>query len=348
MATDDQTSQNDQQGSEPTSLLDVSRQMYPNDAPPQDSDQAGGDHGGSTETGEEEAAEEEETGEEAGDESEEDDDGDEETDEEGGEPGERGGESEPEVDALDEETVMGQEVTIKVNGRESKVPVKDMAASYQTLEAAREELDSAKEITQNERQKWQDRVQWADEQYNTAATLIQEAENLLKQDFEQVDWQKLREQDPAEWSAKKADYDERQRKLDEMKNRAAQSYQQASQDQQQRLQQDQQERLQEEQQKLLERLPEWKDEEKAQAGKTKLVKYLQNEGLSESELSNVTDHRLLVMAEKARRYDEINSKSKPSKKRVRNKTRTVKPGTSQPQDKGQGDTSDPVNILYGS
>lgn len=347
MATDDQTSQNNEQQSDyaqhASSMSLLSQQMYPDETPPEES---GGEDEGEQSRGQEGEEPEGDQGEEAGEE--EQDEGEEEG-EESGEEGEIDPETgeRVEVEPLEEDQVLAQEVTTKVNGKEQKVPVKDMVASYQTLEAAKEELETAKSVTKEKREEWQNRVQWADEQYNTAAGLIQEAEKLLTEDFDNIDWKTLREQDPAEWSVKKAEYDERKQKLADMKQRASEQYQQATQDQQKKMQEERSQLVQQEHEKLIQRLPEWKDQDKAQAGKAKLVKYLQDEGFSPEDLNFVQDHRIVLMAEKARKFDEINSKSKPKKKRVRKPTKTVKPGTSQPQDRGKGQADDPVSILYG-
>lgn len=54
-------------------------------------------------------------------------------------------------------------------------------------------------------------------------------------------------------------------------------------------------------QQLFEKMPELKDP----AAQTKLAAYLKSNGLSEQEISNFIDHRGLIIAEKARRFDEL-------------------------------------------
>lgn len=64
-------------------------------------------------------------------------------------------------------------------------------------------------------------------------------------------------------------------------------------------------------QMLFEKMPELKQEE----NQKKLASYLAKSGLSNEEIQNFVDHRGLIIAEKARRYDELkNGKLEPEKK----------------------------------
>lgn len=64
-------------------------------------------------------------------------------------------------------------------------------------------------------------------------------------------------------------------------------------------------------QMLFEKMPELKQEE----NQKKLANYLSKSGLSNEEIQNFVDHRGLMIAEKARRYDELkNGKLEPEKK----------------------------------
>lgn len=89
--------------------------------------------------------------------------------------------------------------------------------------------------------------------------------------------------------------------------------------------------LESEQKHLVERIPEWADAKVAQAEKTALHGYLTNEfGYTARELEGVTDHRLMVLARKAQKYDEMVGEGM---NRVRAKTataRTLEPGAKRP------------------
>lgn len=60
-----------------------------------------------------------------------------------------------------------------------------------------------------------------------------------------------------------------------------------------------------EMQKLIEARPEWKDTTKFRTDAGKLSEYLVANGFTRDEVNSTMDHRALVVADKARRYDEL-------------------------------------------
>ena len=180
--------------------------------------------------------------------------------------------------------------------------------------------------------------------------LVESVEAELDKDIKNIDWNRLREDDPAEYAAKKADIKERRERLDKMKQEAAASYQEtlrkAAEAQQKLLQ----ERLPQEQQIFLERVPEWSDSEKKTQERDELVKYLSEEGFSEHDIQVAAfNGRLLALAVKAMRYDKAKTRSEAAKKKVVKIPKVMKPGSkSKPTPKPNGvEKKDAVSILYG-
>lgn len=66
--------------------------------------------------------------------------------------------------------------------------------------------------------------------------------------------------------------------------------------------------LQEQQSKLHEKLPEWRDAGRFAEANRALHVYGEKEGFTAQELESLTDHRAIVVLEKARRYDEMMAK----------------------------------------
>jgi hypothetical protein len=56
---------------------------------------------------------------------------------------------------------------------------------------------------------------------------------------------------------------------------------------------------------LVEQLPEWRDEKRAKSDKAKLREYALRQGFSEADVDHAYDPRLVIMAHKARLYDEL-------------------------------------------
>lgn len=76
--------------------------------------------------------------------------------------------------------------------------------------------------------------------------------------------------------------------------------------------------------KLLTAIPEWRDPAKKAAHAAELTGYLKKSGFSPAEISQAYDHRAIVLADKARRYDELMAKG--ATQQVRGVPAYVKPG----------------------
>lgn len=78
---------------------------------------------------------------------------------------------------------------------------------------------------------------------------------------------------------------------------------------------------------LPEKIPEWKDTETIKKGMADLTRYLRSEGFEAHEMRDVSDPRLIVVLEKARRYDAAKKSAESSKKKAAAKPpKSLKPG----------------------
>lgn len=220
----------------------------------------------------------------------------------------------------------------KVDGEPVRMSVKEYLDKFQMLSAADKRLEEAKSKREELLTEAEKRSTELNEQWTVAANMIERAEKLLDQDMGEIDWKALREDDPAEYSAKKAEIADRRQQIENMKTEARQAYQQSVQQQQVQSKEQLQEFLAKEQEALLSKLPEWQDDAKAKAEKTQLVGYLKDEGFEENEISNAMDHRLILLARKAMLYDQGQKKVDTAKKKVAKVPKVVKPGASKPAD----------------
>jgi hypothetical protein len=84
----------------------------------------------------------------------------------------------------------------------------------------------------------------------------------------------------------------------------------------------------EEDAKLIEALPAWANPEKAKVEKTALADYLKgNYGYTDEDLGMVYDHRYMVIAHKARLYDQLRRSKPEVAKKVKTAKPVVRPGT---------------------
>ena len=233
------------------------------------------------------------------------------------------GVDESQLDVTDEGRIV---LRGKVDGQPVNAPVKEILENYQKFTAADKRLEDAKTRAQTQNQEWAQKSEELQAQFVTAASLIEKAEKLLDQDSKSINWDDLRKNDPAEYSAKKTELSERKQDVERIRQEAAQEYVQSQQKQASEFQKQYQQYIQGEQTQLLTKIPEWKDEEKANAEKNKLTEFLLKNGFTKDDVMQASDHRLIVLARKAWLYEQSQKDVDTAKKKVAKVPKVMKPG----------------------
>lgn len=231
-----------------------------------------------------------------------------------------------EANQYDPEWANSLRVPVKIDGSEKEVSISDLVNSYQPQEAAVKRLDEAKARAKSINEELASKSEKLEGQFAVTAKLIESMESALTQSQEGVDWDALRQEDPAEYAARIADADKQRARIQAWKDEALSAYQKYVQETQSEHQQATQETLLKEQEALLEKLPEWRNPEKATAEKTALSEYLLSQGFSEQDVAGASDHRLIVLSRKAMLYDEMQKKTDAARKKVRAVPKVLKPG----------------------
>jgi len=118
-----------------------------------------------------------------------------------------------------------------------------------------------------------------------------------------TDWDALAQEDAYAYAEKRALFDQAQARYNKLMESAQQVVQAQKTQQQQQLQA----RLQQEAQKLQMAIPDFADPSKAKALKTKISEYaVEKVGLTESEAKGISDHRIILLLQKAMQFDELN------------------------------------------
>lgn len=219
-------------------------------------------------------------------------------------------------------------VKTKVDGEEGRATLAELIKSYQleghlnkqNMEVAEAKKSLQAKIAEAEQQA-QARIQHLD-------TLAQVAVQQFQQDYQQVDWNGLRSEDPAEYAAKQAEFQQRQAQLQHL----YQQVEQQRQGTQQQTQAQMQERLAEERQALARVLPEWSDPAVAAKEQQAIRDWGTQAGFSKEELGQVVDHRHVVLLRKAMLYDQLQSSKPEVTKKVRRAPKLTKPGQTQQKD----------------
>lgn len=130
-----------------------------------------------------------------------------------------------------------------------------------------------------------------------------------------TDWVKLAQDNPAEWAAKKAVFDQRMDRL----NRARLEL--SRQQENETL-----ERLAFNHQKLVEAWPEWGDDVKRVAIQKELRPYMKEWGFKDQEIDQIADYRAFVVMRKAMAYDKwTKAQSEAAKKKIAEAQKVAKP-----------------------
>ena len=195
-------------------------------------------------------------------------------------------------------------VRLKVNGKDETVDLKEAIAGTQFHKANDEKarvLAEERKIFESEKAQVAQSYQQQLQQIRGLGEMLQ---NKLMQDFQGIDWDRLRVTDPAEWTAKQREFEIRNQELQQAGQMLGQ---QMREEQERQSQQEAQQRaaiLQSEREQMIEHNPSWRDEERMKGDLTKIVEYAKSTGFSDDELQNVIFSRHVEVLKKAMLYDQ--------------------------------------------
>ena len=231
---------------------------------------------------------------------------------------------EDELDDTEEDDVEVEErktYRVKAGGEEKDVTLKELVSGYQkgddytkksqTLAEARKKVEAhAHEVQQAMQVK---------EEY---AQRLAQVEQFLMSDNEPVNLDELKENDPIQYAIKVAEQTETNKKINLLRQERAkvQQQQQAYQSQQQHAV------VQNEAKMLSEKVKEFSDPKKAEQIKNDIRSFGKSVGFSDQELSQVYDHRHVLILQKAMEYDKLQQSKAGVNKKMSNAPRMAKKG----------------------
>ena len=205
---------------------------------------------------------------------------------------------------------------VKVNGVEQEVTLKELRDGYQMESDYRRKTS---ELAEHRKAFEAERERIATElgrQYQESQQLTGMLEQQLMADYNAVDWANLRASDPAEFAAKKQEYNDRFAQIQGIKQNVQFELQRQAQEAQQKQSYQLQTFLDEEKVKLKSAIPEMADEVKGKELRGKIKDYLRADGYSDEDIGSVYDHRHVKYLYKAMAYDELMSKKVETKHKV--------------------------------
>jgi hypothetical protein len=191
-----------------------------------------------------------------------------------------------------------QTYSVKVDGQVLEVPLTELLQGYsRTTDYHRktEQVATARKAVEAElNEVKQERAQYAE--------LLKMFESQIKGGMQQEpDWQRLRNEDPIEYAASWAEWQQRERQIAAAQSERKRVEELDRAEQSQRMTSV----IADQAKALIEAVPEWKDEKRAQTEKQAVAAYAQKLGFTADELAQTYDHRAVVALRKAWMYDQL-------------------------------------------
>lgn len=211
-------------------------------------------------------------------------------------------------DKADTEKLMSRPFTVKINGKEEQVTLKEALAGYQrTADYTRSKMalsDERKAFESQREAVLVERGQYA----QLLPVLIQQIEAGIEQE---PDWDDLIANKPEEYIRQEVLWREKQARLAAARQEQARLEAEKAKENHEALMRE----VTRSGAALGEAMPQWKDPKRWETDRAKLMEYGQKLGFSEDEMKQTYDHRAVIALWKAYRYDELMAKRPQPEKR---------------------------------
>ena len=234
-------------------------------------------------------------------------------------------EAEPEEEV--EEDSEPELYAVTVNGETQMKTLDELRAGYsrtdsftqksQALAEQRRQFEeNAQQISQEQAAIQQERQQM----YAVYEQMLHASAGEL-QKFQNIDMERLRVEDPVEWSVKNQELQMAQQKIAQTQQQQAMVAQRHQAEQQKAYQK----MVETERAALAEKIPEYGDPAKAQELGSQLASYARSQGWNDQEIDGLVEHRHFISLRKAMLYDKLKAADVKSKK-VKGKPKVARPG----------------------
>lgn len=259
---------------------------------------------------------------------------------------EEAADDEPTDEGTPDEQTDEPKYTVKVNGEEHEVPLSELIKGYSRTEdykaktaavaEARREVEAVKANVEA-----QTKAEYAN-QLEEATNLFAQFDPVLSE-ARTINWEALKAQDPAAYVAAQDAVNDRLAAIQRMNAQVERARGETQQHQQQALERERAERFDKAADEIVKQRPDLADEAKFRAFAGETVEFLKGVGFTGEEIVDALDHRVLALADKARRWDAHSAAQKalPEKKVVPKSA--VRPLTSDGSGSSQPRTRFPSN-----
>lgn len=179
--------------------------------------------------------------------------------------------------------------------------IEQLKDAYKEQEKIRVQAAQVEQARLQMQQQWTQAAQSLQQKEHEAAALLQNVEQQFFQEMAQVNWDWLRQNNPAEFAALRMQYQERQTQLANLRADAAIRYENAQREQAQVQVAQERELLRQEADLLYRAIPEWRDQQVAAREKAEIAQFLLSRGYSPQYVASIKAHREVLLARDAMR-----------------------------------------------
>ena len=244
-------------------------------------------------------------------------------------------EEDPQEDSEAEEDEEYEQVeeptyTVRSGGKNESVTLDELKSGYQK---GSDYTQKTQELSKNRKEFDTERHAIVQErlQYQNALGQFQQMLAENKQQYDQIDWQTLAEEDPTTYVLKQQE----RKELQDREGQVAMEQERMQATQQQEAQRQRNALLQDEGEYMVQTFPDWIDPDKKSKMSQRWTDYALTQGYNEGDMNQITDHRSFKILDKAMKYDAIQKKTLKKTSKV---PKTVKSGNSQSRSSGKPGT----------
>ena len=233
---------------------------------------------------------------------------------------------------------------ITIDGETKPVAIADLIKSYQIGEASEKRLREADEIKDRARQT----LDAQNEQWKTNIEILPQVADLLAQekvlDLHVQSLELIWKEDPAEYAARFADIQKARGEIEQRKQQFGSQIVQRNEQIKAAQIVERKKVVDVEYNKLLTEKPELTDQKRWKQWSKDLMTYATSNGFEEAEVRQVVNHKMLLILDKARRWDEAQANISTTRKQPVVARKPLKPGAASDR---QSRPKDAAEILYG-
>ena len=195
-------------------------------------------------------------------------------------------------------------INLKVNGKTEQVDLKEAIAGTQFHKANDEKARLLADDRKSFESERAEVAQGYAQQLQQIRGLCEMLQSKLTAEFRNIDWDRLRATDPAEWTAKQREFEIRNQELHQAGQMLGQQMRIEQDRESQQEAQFRQQTLQVERERMIENNPTWRDEERMAKDLTQIVDYARSTGFADEELQDIVHSRHVEVLKKAMLYDQ--------------------------------------------